>query len=257
MKFIKKMFKSEDEKLRDKIKELGELDKAINLYDKFSNFDRELINNIFKEEKFWDGEFIGNKGWYLPKYHDKMDNIWEELKNGPIDLKIIAKDWGLNEKRVYIAIEREAKDRKTNIIRKKMLVFSEGYFLYLWTNIVSTLDTEVETTYDQAINNLKINSEYKKYFTEFITKYLRSDKSSYCIGKDNVIRHKEIIPELIEELIPKKWAEGITELRYEDIADEYGLSLEETRKIIQKLADANKLKNTTNYPMDEILKSRI
>ncbi len=260
MSFLKKFLKKDPyDRLKEDFSNVKIKNKALNLYEALSKHDSESIRKIVAEEKI-DGIFVGNQGWFLPKHEKKLELVWDKLRKGAIDLEAIGKDWGLNSKRVFIVLGEHAKKLKLKepyFIRKSHTLFLSTYFKQIWNDLISTVDFEEEEKFDSIISRVNIKSEYFDIFKEEVTKLLKTEDSIVALGRDGFLRRKDEINEMIAEYINEKWEEKVAELSYIEIGDEFGLSIEEITRTILKLIDDKLLNNTTNYPVDEILKPRM
>jgi hypothetical protein len=258
MKFLSKIFRKDPlEALNEALVNITIDDKAINLFELLPNHDKNLIIKTINEK--YTGLFIGKQGWFLPEAQEKLSNIWDKLIKGPINLGDTGKKWGLNEKRVYLSLQLRAKEMnilEPVFIRGDKILFLHSYIKQIWVDTLSTIDYEEENSLNMLLNNSSIDRKYMDIFEKEVLKLLKLSKSEFALGDDEIIRKKELIPEYIEERIPDLWKEGKTMLTYEEIGILYGLSNDETSNIIKDLSENNLLKNTTNYPLDEILKPR-
>ena len=258
MKFLSKIFKKDPlEALNEDLEIIQIDDKAINLFEILPNHDKSLVTKTITEK--YAGVFIGKQGWFLPDAQDKLSSIWKELIKGCINMSSIGNQWGLNEKRVYLSIQMKAKDMDIKdpvFVREDNILFLHSFIRQIWNDTLSTIDFEEENSLEMLLDNSTFERKHIDLFEKEVRKLLKNKESEFALGEDEIIRKKELLPDFIAERIPEKWTEGKTMLSYEEIGTMYGLSEEETRIIIQNLAENNLLTNTTNYPLDEILKPR-
>lgn len=263
MNFLKKIFQSDPiKKLQEDINAINIGKKAINLYEKLIKHDQSLIHKVVDEnilESIKDGNFIGNQGWFLPNYQERMDLIWEKLKNGSVDLKKIGDNWGLNAKRTFIAISDHASSIKLNephFIREGEVIFLTSYLKQIWADLLSTIDLEENEKFDTFIEKTNISREHLALLKKNALHWLKEEKSEFALGMDNFLRRKDDLLEEISGYIDSKWEEKTSQLLYSDIAERFGITLGEITRYLQKLSENNSLSNSTIYPVDEMLKPR-
>lgn len=258
MKFLSKIFKKDPvEALNEDLENIVVDDKAINFFEILPNHDKDLVVKTINEK--YSGLFIGKQGWFLPNAQDRLSSIWDELIRGPVNMTGIGKNWGLNEKRVFLYLQYKAKEmdiQEPVFIRHDNILFLHSHIRRIWNDTLSTIDYEEENSLGMLLDNSTIDRKYMELFEKEVRKLFKLVESEFALGEDEIIRKKELIPEYIGERIPAIWAEGKNMLTYLEIGTMFGLSDEETSDIIQHLAENNLLKNTTNYPLDEILKPR-
>ncbi|MHA2251276.1 MAG: hypothetical protein ACXAD7_13015 [Candidatus Kariarchaeaceae archaeon] len=251
--------KSPEDKLTENILvlELGE--QAINLFDQYSKEKQSLVQKVITElqnQMKVDGRFIGKKGWYLPKADEKIGEIWKRLAKGPVSLSEVSAKWGLNNKRVYLAMT-EYSNNKVNLIRKKDVIYSYPFLNQVWTDSLALFDFDEPVKFESVIDNAKIDREGKNVLEEYMNKEFEKASSELVLGRDHNLRKRGDLQLVIAEEIPRRFEEGITEIQFSTLAEDYGISIPEITKILQELIDAKEVDNITLYPLDELIKRRM
>lgn len=265
MRFIKSLFSSDPrEDIRSKLLELEIGSKAIELpqnigyEDKFSLV-TEIGSELIENGKL-SGQLVGRKGWFLPQADKKLKQVWNEIEKGPINLEEISDLWGLNEKRVFIALNDYAETKEYEepyFHREGMILYLNAYLQKSWFDALAAYDDEDTIEFDHVISNAKVKSETKKILREKAKEWLKDQSSTYILGDDGIIRRREDLNELVSKRVNKELEQGANEIKYVDLANKYGVSRKTIADILQDLVDSNKITDVTIYPLDEKIKPRI
>ncbi|MHA2503653.1 MAG: hypothetical protein ACXAE3_12375 [Candidatus Kariarchaeaceae archaeon] len=263
MRFIKGFGKSDPrETARKKLLELEIGEKAIYLPESIGkDEDFHLVREVAEEliaEKQLDGILVGQKGWLLPQGDKKLETTWNLLQKGKVDLKEVADRWGLNEKRVIIALEDFSTSKALTepvFHRDGMDLYLVSYFRQAWTDLLAKIDEEEPSNFDSLISSARIPD--KGLLKEFAQQWIAEESSVYALGKDGLIRPKSTIPELVVTYIEEAWEANKLQLTYWEIADIYGLTTIEVERILQKLIDSKELTGVTLWATDEIIKPQL
>ncbi|MCY3412355.1 MAG: hypothetical protein INQ03_12030 [Candidatus Heimdallarchaeota archaeon] len=261
MSFFKKLFQKDPKKALESDLQLIEItDRAINLFESLHKHDHNLILEYFNEHPISNGKFIGNKGWYIPEIDDKLEHIWPKFTKGPIDLQKTGESWGLNAKRCYIVLKEEAERRKLDdpyFYRNDNNLYLASYIHTLWVDAIASLDFDEENNFNDVVNTIRIESDFRDKLKTIILEQLKEESSTIVMGSDSILRLKDDLDDLVVNFIEESWDEKKSELSYSDISDRFGLSIKDTEKLLQHLISENLLPTTTNYPVDLILRPRI
>lgn len=263
MKFLNKLSrKSPEEKILLEIEKLDLNTPSIMFTDKLENFDTNLVINVIQsqvENGRLQGEFVGRKGWFLFDAKNKLDQVWQKMNKGAVNLGEISAIWGnIGNKRVFIAIEEYGKSKKLNepiFTRKNDLLFLNSYVIQKWNDAVNKFDLdEGEINFDKILENME--STYKEMAAEIIQTSLKSKNSELLLGQDNIVRRRTGIDIYIAEHINSHMEKNGVDLHYVLIGDKFGMNDEEIAQIVLQLIENKSIENITNYPTDGFIKKR-
>lgn len=263
MKFLNKLSrKSPEEKVLFELEKLNLKVPSIMFTEKMEKMDPTVIMKVIQnevEKGKITGQFIGKKGWFLFDAQKKLEEVWEKLNQGPIDLGELSTAWGaIGNKRVFIALEEFGKSKKMNqpiFTRKSDLLFLNSYIIQSWNDAVNRYDlTEMEITFDKILENM--GGDDKEIVADIIRTSLKSKNSELLLGQDNIIRRRVGIENSISDYINSHIENSDKELYYQLIGEKFGIFEEEIAQIVLQLIDGKLIENITNYPTDGFIKSR-
>ncbi|MDH5401853.1 MAG: hypothetical protein OEZ01_08870 [Candidatus Heimdallarchaeota archaeon] len=266
MSFIKKIFsKNPAAKVRQLVLSVPIDNLAIDFPTQINNNDYNLVSKVIEDlisEGLLRGILIGKKGWFLPNGIQKVDDIWKEVERDIIDLERIGNDWGLNPKRVYIALETKAKSlglKEPYFIRSNNELYLQSLLIKKLQSTLKAQDFDEENIHlNTLIENIipKKTENWNEILSEKIINVLNLETSEYCIGKDTFIRIKMNLGEEVVTIITNYWEEQTEEIPYTYIGEYFGLNNKDVAKLLQKLINEKELTNVVIYPIEEIIKRK-
>lgn len=264
MKFLKKLArKSPEEKITEDLLVMEFSQASIFFPDKFTKIKLEtivkVVNQLTEDGKL-NGEFVGNKGWFLFDSEKRYEEIWDKLLKGPVNLSEISKMWGnFGNKRVFIALENYGSQKKMPepvFTRKENVVYLNAYILQEWNDAVNKFDLEEDDIAFERITE-QVNSNIRDIVSEIAKASFVERKTDLLLGSDNIVRRRNSINNYLAEYISNALEDSSnSEIHYEEIAVKFGLTEEEVSTSILKLIDDKEIENITNYPIDGFIKSR-
>ena len=265
MKFFKKLFnsKSENELIREKLLSLSFDDFAVNLANLIDNENYNLVSEVAKEliqENHLTGVLIGKKSWFLHNGYEKLENIWNKLQYGKIDLDKYADEWKINQKRVYLAIMDYAnfKEVKENeFTRVKGILYLNKFLMDIWYRSISKYTETDEIEFQNIIKNSGLDSHDQEVFANFCKNLLSNNSFRYNIGSDGYIRDYDVISSKILDYIPEYFDNGHDLIKFSHLSEKYGVTIKKVEALISSLIDQNLLKDVTLYATDEYLRPRL
>ncbi len=263
MKFLNKLSrKTPEEKILFELEKLNLNVPSIMFTEKFEKMDPSIIMKVIQNEvdkgKIT-GKFVGKKGWFLFDAQKKLEEIWEKLNKGPIDLSKASSEWGgFGNKRVFMATEDFGKSKKINepiFTRKGDLLFLNSYVMQTWNDAVNRFDlTEMEITFDKIVENM--DSKHKEITSDIIQTSLKSKNSELLLGQDKIVRRRTGIENSISDYINSHIENSEKELHYQVVSEKFGIIEDEIAQIVLQLIDKKLIGNITNYPTDGFIKRR-
>ncbi len=256
-------WKDSKDKISEKLLNIELNDFALNLIEKLPREDRSIIKIVAQElidQGKLDGVLIGNKGWFLPKTGEKFDIIWTKLSTGPVNLNEVGKSWGLNTKRVYLALSEYSKTKTNNVsafVRAKDQIFLTSYLKQVWFDSLTAFDLNDNVSIETVVENTVIPRETKDILIKQLEKWLSEKRSDIILGKDRILRRREDLYLILSKDIPKMFEEGFDQIEFSRLADKYGVTIEEIAMILQKLLDNKELADITIYPLDNYISPKM
>ena len=214
-----------------------------------------VVDEMIREDKL-DGRMVGKKGWYLPRAKDVISDLLESIDSEPLQVKRVMEVTGLNRSRSVIAIKDHIKrtPKLTGLIfDDKEQILSPKYMKNKWKAVLNRYDFgEEEIQFEDVVSELP----NKDLYLPIIEEYLKDPKSPIVRDKRGIVLLREMVDELISEKVKTMWEAGAEEISFEEIADEFGVTLEEASNTILRLVNNNELPDVTVYTADELIKRR-
>lgn len=262
MGFFKKILSrtSPEEKAREYLKTYP-FNKAINFHDVADlPVDPSVIIkqlDSMTKEGVIEGRFVGKKGWFLPGSREVFDPIFSTIEKGPVMVETWTDTFGLNRKRTILAIKYEARNRQQldDIIVNKdeSEVYHLDYLRKRWREILNSKDFVED---EIMFKDLRAELPHPDVMNDLVEEWISQESSSVVRHASGRIFLKSELDEMISDQVRELWENGESEIRFENIASEYGISREEAGKIILALVNANELEDVTVYSADELIRRR-
>lgn len=230
---------------------------AINLGEKLSKYQLSIVLEVIHSEilnKKLIGKLVGQKGWFLPDADNLLTQCWSNLLKGAIDLSKVSKEWGgLGNKRVYLALEEFAKEKKQTepiFSRSSDTLFLNSYLSQEFLNSINFFNFEIGVEFSKVLEYVSLPKDQKTLFENYVIKLMSEKKSEYKLGGDGMIRKITDLDFSVNEWIAELF-ENQKEILYDKLSQKFGVDSEMVGKIILDLISKKELQTITNYPLDE------
>ncbi len=202
------------------------------------------------------GRFVGKKGWFIPGDPTPTFNeIIDRVKKEPVSVEEISKRLQLSKKRGIIALKDELrrKQKLGEFYFTETYVFHLPYLKRLWESELSSFDLiENEVTLEDILEGM----DHKEVFEELVEGWLLEEKSPVVRFRNGRLMYREEVPELMIDRVKSIWEGGADSIRFDELAEEFGLPEDQVTQLILDLVNKQELKDVTVFTTDRMIKRR-
>ncbi len=201
------------------------------------------------------GRMVGKKGWFLPGDGVELQDAIDLLSKKPLTIDELGSMVKLSPKRSLIALKDEMKRKQliNNFIFAQDSIYSKEFVENKWKSVLNSYDFAEEIiNFKDLLSQIPEEEEVRNFVKDIV--YSRS--SPISVRQNGTVVLRELLPEIISEEVKLDWEGGKTEIKFEDLSEEYGLDIEQITDLILKMVNENEIDDVTVYTSDLLIRRR-